>query len=361
MHSNVQRELIGRAVYYPQSWLKLFGRPEIAADLYSDWLFHGATYKDLTTRPRPYVILNASDFTSQERIQFTQDEFDIICDDLSTFPLARAVAASSAFPGLLNSMTVNTFNAPKACPVDLPEPSWLANARRNQFEHRPSYRQALAYDRLTSENKKYLHLLDGGLTDNLGLRAIYEGLLGTAGATLPLIALNNLDTTKFLVIVVNARTGDKPARFIQPDSLPMGPLTLPVIGSTSSMPMGTVSYDSVDMLTELATIWEQARKDKAVQAELYTLELTFENIVDPATRDFFRHLPTDFALPKDTVDCLTVEGRQLLRDAASYSGYNPEPGGLPLPFQQYVRDALKGHLPPETQKAVVANGKCQVQ
>ena len=186
-------------------------------------------------------------------------------------------------------------------------------------------------------------------------------MLGTAGATLPLIALNNLDTTNILVIVVNARTGDKPARFIQPDSLPIGPLTLPVIGSTSSLPMGTVSYDSVDMLTELATIWEQARKEGAVQAELYTLELTFENIVDPTTRDFFRHLPTDFALPKNTVDCLAVQGRQLLRDAASYGGYNPTPGGPPRTFQQYVRDTLKGHLPPETQKAVVANGKCEVK
>ena len=153
LHSNVQRELIGRAVYYPQSWLKLLGRPEIAADLYSDWLFHGSTYKDLTTRPRPFVILNASDFATQERVQFTQDKFDIICNDLSTFPLSRAVAASSAFPGLLNSMTVNTFNAPSACPVDRPEPSWLANARKNQFEHRPSYRQALAYDRLSSGDK----------------------------------------------------------------------------------------------------------------------------------------------------------------------------------------------------------------
>jgi hypothetical protein len=201
------------------------------------------------------------------------------------------VAASSAFPGLLNSMTVNTFNAPGASPVQRTEPRWLPNARVNQFENRPSFRQALVYDKFTAADKKYLHLLDGGLSDNIGLRSVYDGLMGTAGAVVPLLSLANLNTSKILVIIVNARTGDKPTKVFQPDHLPMGPLTIPAIGATSSLPMGTVSYDSVDMFTEYVTSWQQARKvPGAPRTDLYAVELTFENIGDETLVPWYQEL-----------------------------------------------------------------------
>lgn len=45
------------------------------------------------------------------RFEFTQEQFDLLCADVDAMPIARGVAASSAFPGLLNSMTIDSFNA----------------------------------------------------------------------------------------------------------------------------------------------------------------------------------------------------------------------------------------------------------
>jgi len=381
LHYNAERELFGEAVYYPQNWFRLLSRPEIAANLWSKLLFDRSTFNDLARRERPFVVLNAADYVTQTRFQFTQDYFDRLCDDLNSFSLSRAVAASSAFPGLLNSMTVNTHNGKGKCPVDRPAPIWLQNARANQFENRLDYREALAYAKLSDDHKKYLHLLDGGLVDNIGLRAVYEGLRESGAATLPLFRMDSI-IDNLLVIVVNARTGDKPPRFYQPDNLPMGPLTLPVIGATSSLPMGTVSYDSVDMFTELTDSWQQARTDQIRQQEkacevarsrgascdppkpmmnLYAVELTFENIVHDETRDFFRHLATDFALPPSTVDCLDVEGRRLLLESRPYGGAAGQIGGNNLTFPEYVTTVLRGSVPPVTEHVEVKNGRCTVK
>jgi NTE family protein len=388
---NAERELFGEAVYYPQNWFRILSRPEIAANLWSKLLFGDSTYNDLSKRTRPFVVLNAADYVTQVRFQFTQDYFDWLCDDLNRFSLSRAVAASSAFPGLLNSMTVNTHNEQGKCPVSRPDPGWLENAREaNRFENRLDFRQANTYDKLTAADKKYLHLLDGGLVDNLGLRPVYEGLRDGAGATLPLIRLDNFQRVdNLLVVVVNARTGDKPARVYQPDKLPMGPLTLPVIGATSSLPMGTVSYDSVDMFTELSDALHQARRIQTEKADddckrakergqecvqftptprmnLYAVELTFENIPNDApgvhdTRDFFRHLSTDFAQPPSTVDCLSVEGRKLLYESRPYGGAADVAGGMNLAFPEFVTKVLGGSVSPVTERLEIAGGHCAVK
>lgn len=362
LHYNVERQLFGRAVYNPHNWFRLLSRPEIAAQLYSDLLFHGATYADLLAKKRrPFVILNASDYRSQFQFQFTQDRFDQICVDLNSFPISRAVAASSAFPGLLNSLTLNTFNASNrsafTCPVARPVPGWVAAGEANQYADRVDYRAALAYRAFSNPTKGYLHLLDGGLTDNLGLRPIFEGLSEAGSPSVPLLPMSTRRIANLLIIVVNARTGDKPTKVYQPDNAPVGPLTLPVIGATSSIPMGTVTYDSVDLLTEFVDNWTQQQRQAVAfpKMRIHAIEVTFDNIRDQHTRDFFKHLPTDFALPAATVDCVAVEGRRLLAAARSYGGQS----GTDT-FAEYVENTLHGIVPPESEDVRVTDNACHI-
>lgn len=105
LYHPVQRDLLGRAVYHPQNWVRLRSRPEIAANLYAEHVFGNRTFGDLKNRPRPYLVVNATDMSTGARFEFTQEQFDLLCADLDSIPIARGVAASSAFPGLLNSMT----------------------------------------------------------------------------------------------------------------------------------------------------------------------------------------------------------------------------------------------------------------
>ena len=67
---NVEGELIGR-VLSPVNWGSLaspdWGRSELAADLYDEILFDGATFADLQRKPGPMIVAAATDLTSGGR------------------------------------------------------------------------------------------------------------------------------------------------------------------------------------------------------------------------------------------------------------------------------------------------------
>ncbi|ANB73716.1 patatin [Paraburkholderia phytofirmans OLGA172] len=86
-------------------------------------------------RPRPFGSL----FT------FSQSDLDSIGVDYSTMPLSRAVAASAAFPGLLSPVVLNRFQ--------------LGSTEKELGSPR------------------YIHLIDGGNVDNLGLLAVKRALI----------------------------------------------------------------------------------------------------------------------------------------------------------------------------------------
>src|SRR6266705_2768392 len=102
---NVQGEIIARA-FSPAYWAKLgstgWGRSELAAQLYDEMLFNGATFGNLDRGTGPLILASATDISTGSRFVFTQRIFDIICSDLDAVPLSRAAAASSAVPVVLS-------------------------------------------------------------------------------------------------------------------------------------------------------------------------------------------------------------------------------------------------------------------
>lgn len=48
------------------------------------------------------LFINATEMKYGERFEFTQDQFDLLCTDLGSFPLSRAVATSMAAPLLFS-------------------------------------------------------------------------------------------------------------------------------------------------------------------------------------------------------------------------------------------------------------------
>jgi len=82
--------------YWPSLWSGGWGRSELAADLYDEILFHGATFGDLNRGQGPFIVASATDITTGARLPFTQATFDVLCSDLNAVRLSRAAAASSA-------------------------------------------------------------------------------------------------------------------------------------------------------------------------------------------------------------------------------------------------------------------------
>src|SRR5882724_8348285 len=73
---NVQGELIARA-FNPGYWGDLsstgWGRSDLAAQLYDEILFNGATFGDLDRGDGPFIMASATDISSGSRLTFNQN------------------------------------------------------------------------------------------------------------------------------------------------------------------------------------------------------------------------------------------------------------------------------------------------
>ena len=79
------------------------------AEVYDRLMFQGATYADLKRQGLPMISANATDIAGGIAFPFNQPSFDLLCSDLDTFPVARAVAASNGFPVVFSPVTLDSF------------------------------------------------------------------------------------------------------------------------------------------------------------------------------------------------------------------------------------------------------------
>jgi predicted acylesterase/phospholipase RssA len=206
---DVQGDLLKKTIN-PVSWFKLagasFGRSDLAVEYHNENLFNHSTFQQLIdTGTRPFIMLNATDMTTGRQFPFIQDQFDLMCSDLAALPVARAVATSSAFPGLLTPLTYQ--NHAGSC--DYREPRWVDLAlrdrvedpdRANVAEARRSYYQSNPF----TPRRRYVHLIDGGVADNIGLRGVLDALQSTDSSYSLLRRINDEKIEKLVVILVNA-------------------------------------------------------------------------------------------------------------------------------------------------------------
>jgi NTE family protein len=155
------------------TWLvdPIVGTNDYMERVYNRTMFHDAKFRDLEALGRPLIAIGATDISFGTTFLFTQSIFDVICADLEEFPVARAVAASNGFPGLFSPVTLTS----RRSYCDGRKPGWLTNLSPSE-RYDPRSRlgaSAAAVSRyLDTEQTKYVHLADGGISDNLGMRAL---------------------------------------------------------------------------------------------------------------------------------------------------------------------------------------------
>lgn len=349
LYHPVQSDLMKSAVYDPRSWRHLRSRIEIAADYYAKHVFLDKTYADLTRRSRPYIVLNSTDASTGARFEFTQEQFDLLCADLDSFPVARAVAASSAFPVLLNSMTVDSYNHQKpGCEYKYSE--WVDLAIKNPFINFRRYNTARELIAYRDSTRKHLHILDGGLADNIGLRGVLQSLgapdrpvddAGNVGGWNLLNKIADREVKKIIVITVNAKT-NKTKKW---DAKATGPGIVQVVDASASIPMGNFTTETLELLREFGINaglnGGRERPDSSINdfaPRLYAVEVAFANIENDDQRAFFDGLGTNFQLPAIAVKCLVGRGARLLRESSSVAD------AMTQSFEDFVKKDLSGSI-----------------
>jgi len=334
LHRNVQGDLI-RLVLWPPNWFRLaasdFDRINLAAEYYDEKIFQGKTFRELIEkRRRPYIILNATDMTLGRRFEFTQDQFDLLCSDLSSVKVATAVAASSAFPGLLSPLTVKNYAA-EGCNYQIPK--WLANALVRDKNPVPRYAHArdLWSYQDPAQKRDYIHLLDGGLGDNIGLRGPYVALSSNDSNWSIFDKINQRKVRRVVVIAANAKTNPRKDW----DQEKSAPGILDVLSLVASGPMDNYSFDTVQMvrdffanLNQETKIWTDCKSLTAQCSvempavpeivDFHAAELSFDGLDDEKLRLCMENLPTSFYLPEDTVTLLRQVARLLLMKSPDF-------------------------------------------
>ena len=340
---DVQGEIIARA-FNPGNWGALWsrgwGRSELAADLYDDILFQGATFGDIQRTDGPFVVVSATDITTGSRIAFVPQNFDVICSDLDSLRLSRAAAASSAVPVVMSPLTINNYGG--SC--DFRPPPWVGMFEDRADPPRPAARALKRLDELqefANGEEPYLHLVDGGISDNLGLRGVLDVLelfetLHEAGQKTP------LDHVRRIVVFVVNSLSEPATDWAKREEAPG---TVPIMIKAAGVPIDRYSGEQVEQLKDTVARWKSLRMvrdsrwlvkndDPALQmirnapeAELYVVDVSFKALDDKGERDSLNQLPTSFVLKDEEVDRLRAsaakiilaspEFQRLLRDAGA--------------------------------------------
>jgi len=133
-------------------WFTHYDRTDIMAETISSNLYDQSIldnnqfrFRDLNPN-RPNLAINATNVTAGQirefPFTFTPEQFQQLDSDLDRYPIANAVMASASFPGAFNYVTLRNFR-----------------------------------------EQRYVHLLDGGAYDNLGLNAIKTAMETQASNT----------------------------------------------------------------------------------------------------------------------------------------------------------------------------------
>lgn len=282
------------------------GRTESAIKYYQKFMFHGATFADMIKPDHPMIIINASDLGHGIRFSFIQEYFDLLCSELADFPVADAVAASSAVPVLFNPVVVQNYDTCNS--MDLLGTDDLHKAAE-YYEGQPLptvIKQLETYGE--KDKRKFVHFVDGGITDNLGLRAVTD-IAAITGDPTKYYGSDWQPPRHLVVIAVDAATElDN-----EMDLSNKTPSSVRVAGAVTKLQLERYDVDSKLLVRQLLEKWAAKFSRPGQPVETYLVSVDIQDIKDPATLDYVNNIPTSFKLEDEQVDKLIAVGRQLLR------------------------------------------------
>jgi NTE family protein len=286
-------------------------RSDLASRYYNKNIFDGATFADLASAGGPRIHINATDLPSGERFRFNQGLFDMICSDIDSFQISYAVAASSAVPVVLSPVTLRNY----AGRCGFEPPDWFEQALNNRRGNPRGHRAASgAASFLDADRKPYIHLVDGGISDNLGLRLILDRVAAMGGIE-HMRQIDGIATPDHVVVVVvNAETEPDPAIDLS--------AAAPSLAASLNLVSGSQirRYNFETMLLSRSAVAEFGSElstpEKQVTSRL--IDVNFADLTDEDEQRYFKRLPTSFVLSDEQVDRLREVGQRLLRESPQF-------------------------------------------
>ncbi|MGO8778416.1 MAG: patatin-like phospholipase family protein [Rhodomicrobium sp.] len=296
-------------------------------------LFRGATYADVLKPGHPQLWINASDIYNRTTFIYNTVNFGALCSDLRRYPLSEAVAASAAVPFIFAPIVIENYA--DRCQFNAPD--WVYSADRPGA---PAILRASAAAIQRYREKtdvKFVKLLDGGMTDNLGLSGFVLELAAATKPYQPLTPRQAVNLKRFLFVVVDAGRppgGDLAKNAEQPEIMEL----IEAVSDTAVDANVRAAYDA--FVTEMEK-WRDRLIDYRCgltppevvalrgstdgwdchALSLQVAKVSFEGMREPSVKARLDRIPTRFKLPKDDVDLLITSAGSLLRQNPNYKEF----------------------------------------
>ena len=180
--------------------------------------------------------------------------------------------------------------------------------------------------------RPYIHLVDGGVSDNVGMRAVLDSLevleaLHDAGLPSP------VDSARRIIVFIVNSLSSPPTDWDESESPPG---TVNVLLKAAGTPIDAFSYEAVELLRDTAARWQNLRlirnsaafaanKDPAVAAalrvpaaEIFAIDVSFPALKDKAELDYLNQQPTSFVLPAEAVDRLRAAAGTIIINSPEF-------------------------------------------
>ncbi|MFI2810836.1 patatin-like phospholipase family protein [Microbulbifer sp. JSM ZJ756] len=303
LRADVSRSLVKRLLD-PNA---LFGdrrRTDHIVSYFEETLFRNKTFGDLKQAGGPLIVINATDLGRGVRFSFLQEYFDLLCSDIDSYPISRAVTASAAVPLVFNPVVVRNFgNCRPTCQS-------MELLQQAQYDHDSMQVRELARDLESYEDaqqRPFIHLIDGGITDNLGLMAIYEMVEITGGATEFLRRLDATAMPHYAVISVDASTNAPTV--IEQSTQP--PTVKDTINAVTEVQLHRYNAATIDLMGDRLERWTGELADQGIDVTPHFVRIRFSDLPE-AERRYFDSIPTGLSLTDIQVTTLINTGRSLL-------------------------------------------------
>ncbi len=300
-----------------------YGTNDRMAEVYDKLMFHGATYGDLLKAGRPLVSVNATDVDHEFAFSFTQDQFDLICSDLTSYPVARAVAASNGFPVVFSPITLKSYRP--ECQGR--EPAWVRGdsgagdplSRTHQLA-----REARLY--LDADKTRYVHLMDGGIADNLAMRGMINAMLvlnGEVGAA------GRVDLSRIRRIVLISADGEAANDASTARKQHLSGLGQ-IFGAVSGTQIDSYNFETMVLAgAEIKRLRDVVRKQRCElgptsadghpcgDVESYFIHLSLDGVSDEAERTRLQAIPTGLTIDPADIALLVSAGEEQVKQSAT--------------------------------------------
>ncbi|WP_303818518.1 patatin-like phospholipase family protein [Actinobacillus minor] len=295
-----------------------YGRGDLLQEQLNLALYKGKTFGYLANhRKGPFVIVSATDMSLGQKVIFTQEFFDGLCLNLSDVEVARAVASSSSVPLIFSPLTFN--NNGGRCNYHPPEITKMVTAitaNTQKSKNVEEMRKTLASYQ-DSQKRPFLHLVDGGLTDNLGLSAFTDSydLIGKEGLYKTALATK---LKRIVIISVNAQN-EVTSEIDQSANIPQ---TRDVVNTIVNVPIDRNTQTTLRRFRELADEWNKMmlKQPADKRVELHFVSIGLKDLPESPLKQEVLNINTSFYLPNKDINKLKQAAQILLQNSKEYQG-----------------------------------------